>query len=44
MKAGEHWDYLGKYFHRFDAVIGVVIVAGAAWFFWTHWKHRMRAA
>ena len=44
MKAGEHWDYLGKYFHKFDAAIGAVIVAGAVWFFWTHWKHRMRAA
>ena len=44
MKAGEHWDYLGKYFHKFDAVIGVVIVAGAVWFLWTHWKHRVRAA
>ena len=44
MKAGEHWDYLGKYFHKFDAVIGAVIVVGAVWFFWTHWTHRMRAA
>lgn len=43
MKAGENWQYLGKYFHRFDAVIGAVIVAGLAWFVWTHWKHRMRA-
>ena len=43
MKAGEHWDYLGKYFHRFDAVIGAVIVIGIVWFFWTHWKHRVRA-
>lgn len=43
MKAGENWQYLGKYFHRFDAVIGAVIVAGVAWFVWTHWKHRMRA-
>ena len=44
MKAGENWHYLGKYFHRFDAVIGAVIVAGLAWFVWTHWKHRLRAA
>jgi len=43
MKAGENWQYLGKYFHRFDAVIGAVIVAGLAWFVWTHWKHRLRA-
>lgn len=44
MKAGEHWDYLGKYFHKFDAVIGAAIVAGIVWFFWTHWKNRVRAA
>jgi uncharacterized membrane protein YccC len=44
MKAGEHWHYLGAYFHRFDAVIGAVIVIAVVWFVWTHWKHRMRAA
>ena len=44
MKAGEHWDYLGTYFHRFDAVIGAVIAAAAVWFFWSRWKHRLRAA
>ena len=43
MKAGENWQYLGKYFHRFDAVIGAVIAAGVVWFVWTHWKHRLRA-
>jgi membrane protein DedA with SNARE-associated domain len=44
MKAGEHWDYLGKYFHRFDVVIGAVLVALAVAFFWSRWKHRLRAA
>jgi len=44
MKAGEHWDYLGEYFHQFDAVIGAVIAAAVIWFVWTHWKHRIRAA
>ena len=44
MKAGENWHYLGKYFHRFDAVIGGVLVIGTAWFVWSHWKHRLRAA
>lgn len=44
MKAGENWHYLGKYFHRFDAVIGAVIALGAVWFVWSHWKHRLRAA
>ena len=28
MKLGENWRELGKYFHKFDAVIGVVLVAG----------------
>ena len=44
MKAGEHWNYLGKYFHRFDAVIGAVIAVAVLWFVWSHWKHRLRAA
>ncbi|HXZ29420.1 MAG TPA: DedA family protein [Terriglobales bacterium] len=44
MKAGQHWDYLGKYFHKFDAVIGAVIAIGVVWFVWTHWKHRVRTA
>src|SRR6202041_3626272 len=34
MKLGENWRALGKYFHQFDAVIVVVLVAGAAWFVW----------
>jgi membrane protein DedA with SNARE-associated domain len=44
MKAGEHWDYLGKYFHQFDVLIGAVLVALAVAFFWSRWKHRLRAA
>lgn len=42
MKLAENWRSLGKYFHQFDAVIGVAILAGVVWFVWTHWKHRMR--
>jgi membrane protein DedA with SNARE-associated domain len=30
MKLGQHWDELGPYFHRFDAVIAIVLVGGAA--------------
>ena len=41
MKLGENWRSLGKYFHKFDAVIGVMLVAGAAWFVWSHWQNRM---
>jgi membrane protein DedA with SNARE-associated domain len=41
MKLGENWRQLGKYFHKFDAVIGVIIVAAAIWFIWSHWQNRM---
>ena len=30
MKLGQHWEALAPYFHQFDAVIGMVIVAGVA--------------
>jgi len=43
MKLGENWRELGKYFHKFDAVIGVVLAAGVIWFAWTHWQNRMSA-
>jgi membrane protein DedA with SNARE-associated domain len=45
MRLGEKWDTdprLKAWFHRFDAVILAVIVIGAAWFVWSHWKHRIR--
>jgi membrane protein DedA with SNARE-associated domain len=42
MKLGENWRGLGKYFHQFDAVIGVILVAGIIWFVWSHWQNRMR--
>lgn len=38
-KMGDHWDTLGVYFHRFDAVIGVVILIGVVWWIWRHIKH-----
>ena len=44
MKAGEHWNYLGKVFHEFDTVIGAILLLAIAWFIWSHWKHRMRVA
>lgn len=44
MKAGEHWNYLGKYFHQFDKVIGAIILIGIIWFVWSHWQNRMRTA
>src|SRR5476651_877329 len=44
MKLGENWRSLGKYFHQLDAVIGVLLVAGIAWFLWSHWQNRLSAA
>jgi membrane protein DedA with SNARE-associated domain len=38
MKFGQHWDALAPYFHRFDAVIAVVIVAAAAAFLYNRIK------
>jgi membrane protein DedA with SNARE-associated domain len=43
MKLGENWRGIGKYFHKFDAVIGVLILAGIIWFVWSHWQNRMKA-
>lgn len=43
MKLGENWRSLGKYFHQFDAIIGVLLVAAVAWFIWSHWQNRLRA-
>lgn len=43
MKAGQHWNYLGKYFHQFDKVIGAIILIGVIWFVWSHWQNRVRA-
>ena len=39
---GEQWDKnetLKSWFHRFDFLIGVVILTGAAWWVWRHLKH-----
>ena len=41
MKLGQNWRELGKYFHKFDAVIGVILVAAAVWFVWNHWQNRI---
>jgi membrane protein DedA with SNARE-associated domain len=39
---GEQWDKnetLKTWFHRFDFLIGIVILAAAAWWVWRHIKH-----
>jgi len=38
-KLGDNWDTLGVYFHKFDAVIGLVLLAGVGWFVVNHIKH-----
>ncbi|MDR3559355.1 MAG: DedA family protein [Candidatus Pacebacteria bacterium] len=35
-KMGDNWDTLGAYFHKFDAIIGILIIIGAAWFLERH--------
>ena len=42
MKAGQHWDYLRAYFHKFDAVIAAIIVLGFVLFIYIRWKGRVR--
>jgi membrane protein DedA with SNARE-associated domain len=44
MKLGENWRSLGQYFHKFDAVIGVLILLGVVYFVYSHWKNRIRVA
>jgi membrane protein DedA with SNARE-associated domain len=44
-KLGERWDSdprLKIWFHRFDAIIVVLLLAGIALFVYSHWKNRVR--
>lgn len=43
LKLGERWVILRQYFHRFDTVLGILIVLGAVWFIHNRWKNRVRA-
>ncbi|MCX8502070.1 MAG: DedA family protein [Alphaproteobacteria bacterium] len=43
---GESWNSdprVRYYFHRFDAVIVAIIVGLGVWYFWSHWKHRVKS-
>src|SRR5256885_2327696 len=45
-KLGEQWDKdprLKTLFHRFDFVIGILIVAALAWWVWRHVRHTRSA-
>jgi membrane protein DedA with SNARE-associated domain len=44
LRLGEHWPRIRDYFHRFDTLLGFVIVIGAIWFIHHRWKNRLRAA
>jgi len=44
MKLGQNWREIGKYLHKFDALILAAIIIGVVWFVWTHWKNRIRVA
>jgi membrane protein DedA with SNARE-associated domain len=41
-KLGERWDKdptLKTLFHRFDFIIGIILLAAVAWWVWRHLKH-----
>jgi membrane protein DedA with SNARE-associated domain len=47
LKLGERWDSdprLKHLFHRFDAVIVLVLLIGIVYFVRSHWKNRVRNA
>ena len=35
-KLGDNWNTLGAYFHKFDMVIGIIILIGVIWFVRRH--------
>lgn len=43
-KMGENWDKLGGYFHKFDLLIGAVMIIGAVWYVRRHLRHRKEEA
>ncbi len=42
LKLGQNWNTLGVYFHRFDAVIGVILLIGLIWYVRRHLNHMKR--
>lgn len=36
LQLGEHWNTLGKYFHKFDLIIGIIILTGIVFYFFKH--------
>ncbi len=42
LNLGERWTILREYFQRFDTIIGLLVLLGAAWFVRDRWKSRIR--
>jgi len=42
-KLGDNWNTLGGYFHKFDAIIGVLILIGLIWFIRRHLNLKRQA-
>lgn len=43
LKLGERWETIREYFHRFDLVIGALLLGAVAYFLWSHWPRRRQA-
>lgn len=41
-KLGDNWNTLGVYFHKFDLVIGIIILIGIIWFVKRHLNIRIK--
>ncbi len=39
VKLGQHWDTLGSWFHRFDALILAALLIAFGWYVWRHVRH-----
>lgn len=42
-KMGDNWDTLGVYFHKFDIIIGIIILIGIVWFVRRHINIKSKA-
>lgn len=43
MRLGQRWETLEPYFHRFDTIFIILLVAGSVWFIRNRWKNRLPA-
>jgi len=41
-KLGANWDSLRVYFHKFDYIIGALIILGLVWYIWRHIKNSQK--